>query len=138
MEEAVEIFKALADARRLRIAVLLTDKELCVCELVGSLCLPQYVVSRSLSGLRRSGIVSLRKEGKWVYYSIAPDVKELLHQLVSSLCAHYSSSIFDEDAARLERRLRFRVDGKCIYGLEAGDCCGSSDFVASAEMSRNG
>lgn len=133
MKRVVQLLKALADERRLRIAALLSGKELCVCELVGATCLPQYVVSRSLSGLRRSGIVSLRKEGKWAYYSIASDMKNLIHQLVSSLCTHYPSRVFDEDAARLGHRLRFRVDGKCIYGLEVGCCCNSSELPVSTE-----
>lgn len=73
MEQPVILFKALADETRLQIlALLLTAGELCVCDLIAALQLPQSTVSRHLAYLRKSGWVSDRRCGPWMYYSIVP------------------------------------------------------------------
>ncbi len=63
------IFKAFSDETRLRILFLLSEGELCVCEIVAVLDMPQGKVSRHLSVLKRAGLVSDRREGLWIYYS---------------------------------------------------------------------
>lgn len=70
MEEYVDLFKALSDETRLRIMVLLSEKELCVCQIETALGLPQVKVSRHLAVLRYSGLVKDRRDGLWVYYSL--------------------------------------------------------------------
>ena len=52
---------ALADPLRLRILRLVRQRELCVCELVDALAVPQYRVSRHLTALRRLGLVAARR-----------------------------------------------------------------------------
>jgi ArsR family transcriptional regulator len=69
MKNEAGIFKALADETRLRILLLLLDGELCVCEIIAALELPQSTVSRHLAYLKRTGWVSDRKQGVWMYYS---------------------------------------------------------------------
>lgn len=64
-------FKALADETRLRIVKLLGVRELCVCEVMIALGLTQPTASHHLGILENAGLVSDRKEGKWVFYSIA-------------------------------------------------------------------
>jgi ArsR family transcriptional regulator len=66
------LFKALADGTRLRILALLQAGEICVCDIHGSLGLPQPTVSRHLAYLRKTGLVQGRKEGLWVHYRLAP------------------------------------------------------------------
>jgi len=71
MKLPASIFKALADETRLRIlALLLREEELCVCDLIAALKLPQSTVSRHLAYLRKSGLVNDRRCGLWMYYSI--------------------------------------------------------------------
>lgn len=70
MEEYIDLFKALSDETRLRIMVLLSEKELCVCQLEAALALPQVKISRHLAVLRYSGLVKDRRDGLWVYYSL--------------------------------------------------------------------
>lgn len=68
----VTLCKALADDTRLRLAVLLFRYgELCVCDLVEALQLPQPTVSRHLAQLRNAGLVTDRREGQWVHYRLA-------------------------------------------------------------------
>lgn len=65
------LFKGLADPTRLRIAMLLLDTELCVCDLMAVLQMPQSTVSRHMGRLKSSGLVIDRRSGKWVHYRLA-------------------------------------------------------------------
>lgn len=70
VHEIVDVFKGLSDPIRLRIAALLTQGELCVCDLMAILALPQSTISRHMARLKSAGIVKDRRAGKWVYYSL--------------------------------------------------------------------
>jgi len=75
-------FKALADETRLRILKLLQVREMCVCEVMVALDLTQPTASHHLGILENAGLVKNRKEGKWVFYSIAnPKLIESIHKL---------------------------------------------------------
>lgn len=66
------IFRAFSDRTRLRLLNLLRDqKELCVCDLIRALDLPQAKVSRHLAYLRRAGLVETRREGQWIHYRLS-------------------------------------------------------------------
>jgi ArsR family transcriptional regulator len=82
-----EQFKGLGDPTRLRIVALLLEKELCVCDLLEVLRLPQSTVSRHLAKLKSSGLVLDRREGKWVHYRLeeTPLVKDLRKVLKDNL-----------------------------------------------------
>jgi ArsR family transcriptional regulator, arsenate/arsenite/antimonite-responsive transcriptional repressor len=64
------MFRALEDKTRLRILNLIGNQELCVCYFVEALQLDQPKISRHLAYLRRAGLVSARRDGKWVHYRI--------------------------------------------------------------------
>ena len=84
MSNAVQLFKALADETRLRIVNLVGHRELCVCHIVEALGLGQSKVSRHLAHLRNAGLVNDRREGLWMYYSLAePD--GCLHEQIIAL-----------------------------------------------------
>ena len=70
MRDDLEVFNACADETRLRLLVLLAERELCVCELVEVLEMPQGKISRHLAVLRRAGLVAHRRYGTWIYYSL--------------------------------------------------------------------
>jgi len=75
-------FKALADEIRLRILKLLEIREMCVCEVMVALDLTQPTASHHLGILENAGLVKNRKDGKWVFYSIAdPKLIENMHRL---------------------------------------------------------
>ncbi len=65
------LFRALGDSTRLRLLNLIAGHEVCVCFLVEVLALPQPLVSRHLAYLRRAGLVTARREGKWMHYRAA-------------------------------------------------------------------
>jgi ArsR family transcriptional regulator, arsenate/arsenite/antimonite-responsive transcriptional repressor len=71
MENIALMFQSLDDETRLRILALLLEKEeLCVCDLVSVLQLPQSTVSRQLALLKSAGWLKDRRKGIWIYYSI--------------------------------------------------------------------
>jgi len=68
------LFRALADSTRLRLLNLIAGREICVCYFVGVLRVSQPKISRHLAYLRRAGLVSARREGKWMHYRLVfPD-----------------------------------------------------------------
>src|SRR5512136_2866384 len=67
----IRVFKAVADATRLRILKLLVGGELCICEIMLALKKPQSSVSHNLSILEDAGLIKERKEGKWCLYRIS-------------------------------------------------------------------
>lgn len=72
MENEAALFKVLADATRLRLAVLLsTQGETCVCALAEALGAPEYRISRHLGIMRSAGVVKARREGTWMYYQLS-------------------------------------------------------------------
>lgn len=64
-------FRALADRTRLRLLNLMSDDEICVCFLVEALGMSQPKISRHLAYLRRAGIVTARRDGKWMHYRLS-------------------------------------------------------------------
>jgi len=85
MEEDLAVFKACSDATRLRILFLLAVRELCVCELVAVMQMPQGKVSRHLAVLKGAGLVSDRRDSTWIYYSLRKADSALKEQLHSYL-----------------------------------------------------
>ncbi len=68
--DLVRLFAALADPTRLRLLNLMNGQEVCVCYFVEILKQGQPKISRHLAYLRNAGIVSARRDGKWMHYSI--------------------------------------------------------------------
>jgi ArsR family transcriptional regulator len=85
MKNEAQILKALGDETRLRILALLLDGELCVCELMAALELPQSTVSRHLSYLKNSGWIEDRREGVWMYYRLVVTEGSLVESLIPVL-----------------------------------------------------
>ena len=81
MKAPAKLFKALSDETRLRILALLSHGELCVCDLMEVLNLPQSTVSRHLAHLRNAGLVDDRRQGVWMYYRLLNPQGELENSL---------------------------------------------------------
>ena len=87
MKSDLDVFKACSDATRLRILFLLSEQELCVCELVTILGMPQGKISRHLAVLKQSRLVADRRDDSWIYYSLQePDsgLKQRLYDYLRS------------------------------------------------------
>jgi ArsR family transcriptional regulator len=100
------VFKALGDPVRLRLFHLLSLRdELCVCHLTEALRLPQSTVSRHLGILRNAGLVSTRRDGKWMYYQLADDAPEELTRLLDS--TYETRQQAGRDLERLQASLEY-------------------------------
>ena len=85
------LFLALSDKTRLRLLGLMSGGEVSVGYLADSLALSQPKISRHLAYLRSAGLVSTRRDGKWIYYAIEPPAdapaRHLLFETLKSLGA---------------------------------------------------
>ena len=120
MQDYVTVFKALSDGTRLRILWLLSKSgtELCVCEIMDSLEVSQYNVSRHLGVLKNAGLVRERKEGKWVFYFLRDPV-DRFHARVLRAVEAVPEEQLSEEYRRLKQRLSLRKNGKCVVGGES-------------------
>jgi len=118
MEKTVEKFKALSDETRFRIINLFikSDRNLCVCELMDALQIPQYAISKALTVLRSADFFTTEKEGTWVYYQLNKDNPEN-KSLFNFLENYLSHEIFSEDEKRLNDRLMLRENDRCVVGI---------------------
>lgn len=115
------LFRALADATRLRILGLLLTGEVCVCDIHESLKIPQPKTSRHLAYLRQSGLVDTRRDGLWIHYRLAKLADPVLTALVDAVrhaLAH--TEVVQRDSERLQKRT-----GCCVPspGDVAGVAC---------------
>ncbi|EAQ80938.1 ArsR/SmtB family transcription factor [Blastopirellula marina] len=104
-------FRALSDPTRLRILHLLRKGELCVCDLVNVLDVPQPTASRHLAYLKKSGLVAARKEGLWQYYRLIPASGKFHQSLLK--CVADSAEVLPQLAA----------DRDYLSSCGESDCC---------------
>ena len=76
-----ELFKLFGDSTRIKILYCLFASEMCVCDIATLLEMSQSAISHQLAVLKRSKLVSARREGKTVFYALADDhVRTILNQ----------------------------------------------------------
>lgn len=76
--DLAELFKVFGDSTRIRILYVLFQSELCVCDLAEALQMTQSAISHQLKILKQAKLVSGRREGKSVFYSLADDHVRLI------------------------------------------------------------
>lgn len=92
MKHLAQTIKALSDPIRLRIILLLqAEGELCVCDLMAVLGLPQSTVSRHLAYLKRSCWIDTRRQGVWMYYTLSRESCDTCLELLLLLKTHASN-----------------------------------------------
>jgi ArsR family transcriptional regulator len=101
LPRAARLFHALSDETRLALLDTLRNGERCVCDLQDAMGAAQSRLSFHLKVLRHAGLVQDRKEGRWSYYSLAPEALEAAHDLVRAL------------ATEGRGRRRLKVLGRC-------------------------
>ena len=94
LKNMTKVLKALADENRIKILYLLNEKkDLCVCEIREIIGLSQPTISSHLKLLENSGLVTYRKDGKWVNYSINLVLDKRISQMLNNV---FSIIEFDE------------------------------------------
>ena len=86
MNQLLGLFNLLSDETRLRTVVLLSQEQLCVCELSGILQIPQPKVSKALARLRALQRVEDERKDKFIYYRLKP-VDPVLQGILADILA---------------------------------------------------
>jgi len=130
LTEAVEIHKALGHPVRLRILAMLSDGELCVCQMNAVIGLAPSTISAHLSDLRRAGLIVERKEGRFVSFRHADDEKA--QRLLAAVLREIARDPQVEADARLIRGVRrVPVEDLCRVDLDL-DRVGLGKLAAAA------
>lgn len=116
MQAAVSFSHALADPTRWRIALLVAEQTLCVCELEDGLRLPQSTLSSHLAVMRAGGLLEVERRGKWAYYKLST----ALGPAFVALREHFAVSL-EQDPVRAADRERI-AQRVALHG--SGDCGG--------------
>lgn len=94
------VTKALSDAQRVRILMMLRGGELCVCQIVEALGLAPSTVSKHLSILSNADLVQMHKDGRWAYYRLSESqAQPVINWLAASL---RDDSMIRQDANTLK------------------------------------
>jgi ArsR family transcriptional regulator len=123
MDEYLGCFNALRDETRLKIIWLLFkfQTSLCVCELMDSLTIGHYNVSRHVKILKDAKLITTEKIGRWVYCELRKprdSFTEMLLNAVSLIPEKYCL----KEIELLRHRLDLRKDGKCVVGVSSNSC----------------
>src|SRR5829696_8845319 len=86
-DRAARLFHALSDSTRLSILQRLRFGERCVCDLTDALDAAQSRLSFHLKVLKDAGLVTDRKDGRWMYYTLRTDALAEVSELVDAMAA---------------------------------------------------
>src|SRR5664279_5744272 len=93
-DDATELLKALSNRHRLMIVCQLGERERSVGELAAALGIRDSTVSQHLALLRKDGLVTARRDGQTIWYSIgSPQARELVRTLYRVYCAPASACV---------------------------------------------
>ena len=108
------LFKGFADPTRIRVLNVLVAGELCVCDVVEILGLPQPAVSRHLAYLRRTGLVVATREWKFAHYRLAEPSHAVHRNLMNCVRSCFTGvALLDTERALAAARVRVRSDSPC-------------------------
>jgi len=114
-----DFFKALSDETRLRILhiLLVARKELCACEFTDVLEVPAYNISKHLKILKNTGLITERKEGRWVYFGIKSEESSFYTNIFNAL-SEMKNTQLEKDKIELQERLKLRIGDSCPVGVQ--------------------
>lgn len=115
LENLDVVFKGFADPTRIRILSVLAAGELCVCDIVDILRVPQPAVSRHLAYLRRMGLVHATRDWKFTHYRLAKPEHAVHRNLLSCVrtCFRGIESL-DRERVEAIARVKARSSDPCV------------------------
>ncbi len=133
MRKLTKLLKVLSDESRLRVLNLLQERECCVCEVMQVMEISQSKASRILSALYDTGLLNLRREGRWALYSIDTDqTKNYVNDILTGIMrALESSPVTKEDLERLKKAER--IGPACVTRGGTG-CLASKTSTAGGTL----
>ncbi|HOW55298.1 MAG TPA: metalloregulator ArsR/SmtB family transcription factor [Syntrophorhabdaceae bacterium] len=135
MEDIAQIYKALSERMRLRILMLLTHGELCVCDIMAVLEEPQSKVSRHVAYLKNSGLIKGKRVGTWMHYFL----KEPLEGLAAAHVEFIRRELSGLDWAKADAEKMRNVQAKKLCEASAGGAAasGKSKTVKKRQAAMN-
>ncbi len=125
MLDAARFFQVLSDESRLKILWLLHHSpEICVCDLMHVLEIPQPKTSRHLATLRHAHLVLDRRQANWTYYSLRTNLGPLEGSILQTLFARLAE---DPEAVRLLHQLEERITLREAAEAAARSLCKPED-----------
>jgi len=121
MRELTKLLQALSDESRLRVLNLIRARECCVCEVMQVMGISQSKASRILSALYDVGLLNLRREGRWAYYSIQNDeAKDYVNKILSGIGQFFAGDkTAGDDLERLRKAERIGPACACNLAPES-------------------
>lgn len=109
------VAKAVSDPTRVRILKLLEVSELCVCHIMAVLALPQSTTSQQLQVLRQAGLVTTRRDRRWIFYSLAADSQDPMVtaflEFISGMLNH--DATVETDRERVQQLSEVPLENLC-------------------------
>lgn len=125
MRHLVLFHAALADPNRLRLLSLMQAGEICVCYLQGALQTNQPKISRHLAYLRKSGLVTARRDGKWTHYRL-----NQLDRAQQKILSETLGLLADESQVKKDRaRIRQITCCPSRYGFSTPACASQAQVA---------
>ena len=118
LDSTVLISRALGHPARLRSLAALRSGKLCVCQITEVLQLAQSTVSSHLRELKRAGLITERKQGRWVYFDLTED-PDALPWITAALKALAGDPQLEADDRLVAELRRLPVEDLCRLGYEA-------------------
>jgi len=118
LDSAIAATRALGHPARMRAAAMLRSGELCLCQITEVLGLAPSTVSLHIKELKRAGLVIERKEGRWVYFSLAED-EHAVRWIEPSMAAVEGDPQLAEDLDRVAELRQLPLVDLCSLGYEA-------------------
>lgn len=114
-----EVFKVIANQKRLEIILLLENRELNVSQMIEMLGLRQANLSQHLTLLRQQRLVAVRKNGRESYYKLTDDTIAASIRLI-------------HDFLRAQHRIKSPIDSKALFPIVTDPVCGMRFSASSA------
>ena len=139
LSTVVDLGKAIAHPARLRVLAMLRGGPLCVCQITAVLELAASTVSAHLLDLRRGGLVTEDKQGKWVYYGLTAEPR-ILEIVEATLALFEGDERVRADAKRVAGVRRAPLEAFCRAGFrpEAGQKVSPGGRRAKPSVARRG
>ncbi len=105
---------ALSDPTRWRIALLVAEQSLCVCELEDGLRLPQSTLSSHLTVMRDAGLLEVERRGKWAFYRLADGLSSVFDVMRLHWAGELDGDLtLKADRERTDQRVALRGTQEC-------------------------
>lgn len=136
MNDLIRISNALADHGRVRLLAMCFDGERCVCQLVALLGLSNASVSKHLSLLRDAGLLSSRKQGRWVHYRLPAEPSTPAAEAIEWIRRHAArDDVLKTDREQMKQIMTIDPGALCRVLRAGGDVLAMCESANSNEQS---